>query len=244
MSTKVRWIRLEYRHRIVAVALVFALAGCTVTRQGRVGDSSGFLGRDAELLQEQSGEPMRLGYINEHASWPAYDKVLLEPVTLWAAAEDDFVNEPEDRIHLVSKFYQFLHQELSKDYEMVEQQSPGTLRLRVAIAQADKPALVLDIVTSAVPQTRLLRTVGGYITGKPAFTGAIQIEFRMNDAVTGELLGAGIDKRVGATTLLDSFDSWSEIEDAMSYYAQSARYRLCRQRGTSGCAEPRSKRTL
>ena len=103
---------------------------------------------------------------------------------------------------------------------------------------------MLDPVTSIIPQTRVLTTAGGFVTGKPAFTGAIQIEFKVNDSVTGALLAAGIDKRVGQKRVLDSFNSWSDIDDAIAFWAQQARFRLCRLRGDSNCVEPQRGKTF
>ena len=62
--------------------------------------------------------------------------------------------------------------------------------------------------------------------------------------MTGALLVAGIDKRVGEKRMLTSFDSWSDIDDAMAFWAQQARFRACRLRGDSNCVEPASKKTF
>lgn len=68
--------------------------------------------------------------------------------------------------------------------------------------------------------------------------------FKVNDSVTGALLAAGIDKRVGQKRVLDSFDSWSDIDDAIAFWAQQARFRLCRLRVDTNCAEPKSRKIL
>lgn len=230
---------------VVVPAALLAMAGCAITKQARKVERSGFLGGDAERLRPQD-QPHRakLGYIDEDADWRSYHKSWLAPVTLWGAAEDSFGKNEKNRRRLVQNFYGSLHRELSKDYKMVSGPSWGTMVLRVAVTEANKPTPVLDTVTSIVPQTRMLTTVGGFATGKPAFTGAIQIEFKANDSVTGALLAAGIDKRVGQKRMLDSFNSWSDVDDALAFWAQQARFRLCRQRGDSDCVEPKSGKIL
>ena len=229
----------------VVPAALLATVGCALTGQARKVERSGFLGGDAARLRPQD-QPYRpkLGYFDEEADWRSYDKGLLAPVTLWGAAEDSFGKNEKDRRRLVQNFYGSLHREFSKDYKMVSRPGKGTMVLRVAVTEADKATPVLDPITSIVPQTRLLTTAGGYVTGEPAFTGAIQIEFKVNDSVTGALLAAGVDKRVGQKCVLDSFDSWSDIDDAIALWAQQARFRLCRLRGDSNCVEPESGKTL
>ncbi len=229
----------------VVPAALLATAGCAITGQARKVERSGFLGGDAERLrvQNQPYSP-KLGYFDADADWRSYDKIWLAPVTLWGAAEDSFGKNEKNRRRLVQNFYGSLHREFSKDYKMVSGHGIGTMVLRVAVTEANKPTPVLDTVTSIVPQTRMLTTAGGFVTGKPAFTGAIQIEFKANDSVTGALLAAGIDKRVGQKRMLDSFNSWSDVDDAVAFWTQQARFRLCRLRGDSNCVEPKSKKIL
>jgi hypothetical protein len=230
---------------VVVSAALLALTSCAITGQARKVERSGFLGGDGERLepQDRSYSPL-LGYFDEDANWRSYDKMWLAPVTLWGAAEDSFGSNEQDRKRLVQNFYGLLHREFSKDYQMVSEPGSGTLAARVAVTEGGKPTPVLDTVTSIVPQTRVATTLGGYATGKPAFTGAIQMEFKVNDSLTGALLAAGIDKRVGEKRMLDSFDSWSDVDDAMAFWAQQARFRLCRLRGDSNCVEPKSGTTL
>ncbi len=230
---------------LVVPAALLAMTSCALTRQARKVERSGFLGADGERLQplDRPFSP-KLGFFDADADWGSYKRIWLAPVTLWGSAEESFGGNEQNRRRLVQNFYGLLHKEFSKDYEMVSEPGRGTMVLRVAITEADKSTPVLDPVTSIIPQARALTTVGGYATGKPAFTGGIQIEFKGNDSVTGALLAAGIDKRVGEKRLLDSFDSWSDIDDAMAFWAQAARFRLCRLRGDSNCVEPESKKTF
>jgi hypothetical protein len=226
----------------VLLSAVLAVTGCALTGQARKVERSGFLAADGERLQEldQPYSP-KLGFFDPDADWRSYDKIYLAPVTLWGSAEETLGGNAKDRRRLAQNFYGLLHAEFSKDYALVSEPGPGTMVARVAVTEADKPTPVLDTATAVIPQTRLLTTAGGYVTGKPAFTGSIQIEFKINDAVSGALLGAGIDKRVGEKRVMKAFDSWAEIDDAMAFWAQQARFRLCRLRGAGDCVEPKGQ---
>jgi hypothetical protein len=60
-----------------------------------------------------------------------------------------------------------------------------------------------------IPVGILLSTTSEFVTGKPAFVGEATIEGKITDARTGQLLVAGIDRRVGGDEIEASVDSWN-----------------------------------
>ena len=213
-------------------------AGCAATMQARSVKQSGFLG-DYTKLEDCSGRRALRCFVAPDVAWKSYDKILLDPVTVWTAEGSPLANMPADqRQKLADYFYKVLHENLAKDYTMVTEPGPGTLRLQVAITDAEAATPVLNTVSSLVPQLRAATTLQGFITGKPLFTGQAQIEFRATDAVTGKLLVEGIDKRVGTKQLISSV-GWDQVEDAMTYWATLARFRLCELRGQAANSCPK-----
>ena len=92
--------------------------------------------------------------------------------------------------------------------------------------------VVLDVVSSIVPQARALSTIKGLATGKPAFVGEASIEAKISDAQTGKLLAAVADRRVGGKKLeAELFDSWGDVNEILEYWAKLGRFRLCEARG-------------
>jgi hypothetical protein len=75
-------------------------------------------------------------------------------------------------------------------------------------------------------------------SGKPSGVGEITGEFKLTDAMTGELLGAAIDRRVGGKDVSGVFDTWHNANEALKYWAARARYVLCTGRGGSNCKKP------
>ena len=73
---------------------------------------------------------------------------------------------------------------------------------------------------------------------RPAFVGAIEAEFTLSHSMTGTMLGAGIDRRVGGKTLSNGWSRWSDVHNAMDFWTLQTAYRPCRGTGRPGCAKP------
>src|SRR5918996_6006508 len=101
------------RASVGLVALAALLAGCAASQQARDVQQSGFLGQDYALLRPgEEGEAL-LVYRNPDAPWRSYDKIKLDPVTIWAGEGSEFedFSEPE-RQELVDTPYTMVHEEL------------------------------------------------------------------------------------------------------------------------------------
>ena len=64
-------------------------------------------------------------------------------------------------------------------------------------------------------------------TGTYAFVGSAQGEAKLTDSVSGQLLAAWADKRVGGTSItnVDVFQ-WGDAENAINYWAKGLDERL------------------
>jgi Protein of unknown function (DUF3313) len=79
--------------RVFAVLALLASA-CAAPRRAPLPEMSGFLD-DYSLLREGGPGEIGLVYRNPAATWTAYDKVLLEPVTLWRSGRHSLDPVPE-----------------------------------------------------------------------------------------------------------------------------------------------------
>jgi len=68
--------------------------------------------------------------------------------------------------------------------------------------------------------------------------GEITAEFKISDAVTGELLWAAIDRRVGGKDVGGMCESWHNADAALKYWAKRMRYVLCEESGGKSCVKP------
>lgn len=214
--------------------LVLALAGCAATRQSTKVTHSGFLA-DYSLLSPGAEDDAAFRYWDYEADWAAYDKILLEPVTLWGAPAE---MPDEDLQRLADNLYGLMYEALSQDYAMVSEPEPGTLRIQFALTGAERSDPTLDVVSTVVPSAFVLSSAAQFVTGEPTFGGDAMIEARVADALSSRTLGAVVDRRVGGKDLAGSHDSWDDVNAAFSFWSQLTRFRLCDLRGDAECVSP------
>ena len=229
-----------HRTTLILVVGLFLLQGCASTQQRRDVVKTGFLSASEQsLLTEGKGaHEALLHYVNPDVDWRSYNKVMLDSVTVWKDKETKDVS-PEDLQMLTDFAYNQMHEALSRDYTIVSQPGPGVMRVAFAITEAEASNPAADVVTSIIPQTRILTGIKGYaVGGKPGFVGTAGGEAKITDAQTGKLLGIGIDRRGGTKNLRGMTNEWNDVEKAYIYWAAAMRYRLCILRGESNCVEP------
>lgn len=248
-------------HTLNLSVAIIALAGCASTAQpgrsttlGEDLNGSGFLADIyPQMADGQDGEALRL-YRNpkfaSSARFSQYSKVFLEPVKLYASAESQLHSVPQEESAAIAQgFYQQLHEQLGKDYQMVDQAGPNTLQVSVAIVDAEAADASLKAasyipIPLGLPGAKAAAMQGAiHTTGKPPFAGQVTIEGKMADAQTGEVIAAEIDRRVGARHPIyglfesSTYDSWSDVAEADRYWAELLRYRLCMRRAASNCVK-------
>lgn len=231
-----RWVRAG----VLAPLALLWLGACAATQEARSVEKSGFLG-DYSILREGEGDQALLIYKDPAADWRKYKKILLDPVTIWLAKDSQLKEvSVEDRQRMATLLWSKLDDNLKKDYEMTSEPGPDVLRIQVAITEAGESSVVLDTVSSIVPQMRILTGIKGLATGVSGFTGSASVEARLTDAADGTLVAAAADRRGGTKSLSGVTNSWHDVEEAYRYWAEKLRYRLCQWRGGTNCVEPKA----
>ena len=191
--------------------------------------------------------PLREGYAQliyaaPNVDWAAYTKIQLNPVSLWRGPESKSTGlSHQESQALTNYFYQVIYNTMEKQYEMVSKPGPDTIQVTVALTKVGEANVFPDVISTVVPQARLLSTLVSLTTKKPIFVGEAAVEMRMNDSETGRVIAAGIDQRVGNRKLTSkSFSSWGDVQNIMLFWAQRATYHLCEQQGRSDCIPPGS----
>ncbi|KGE04665.1 putative lipoprotein [Pseudohaliea rubra DSM 19751] len=168
----------------------------------------------------------------------ASDAMMLEPVQLWLAADDEGLTDEQGR-ELGERFYATLYTALADDYRMVEEAGPETLRFEVALTSAEAADVKRDLITKAVAPARILSTAASKISGEPMFQGSATIEAKLSDASTGEVWVASIDRRVGGNAInTETLQSWGDVYNIMDLWAAAIRYKLCSARAAKTCEKP------
>ena len=180
----------------------------------------------------ESGQNGRVlpGYRNPMASWPAYRKVLLEPVTISEGLSSTLRHhEHQALVLLTGSFEDKLHLKLSKDYEMVERPTAGTMRIQVAITHPEERSTTSSLWSHTVQALQTVATIYT-LAGQPPFTGAFATEFTIRDAQTGELLASGIDRVAEGQhhNGRELSSSWCDVENGLEAWTNLSTYQpLC-----------------
>jgi hypothetical protein len=217
------------RSRTLAVALLFAIA-CTTPRAPRPSvDNSGFLD-DYSRLQPGREGGFALVYRNPKAEWASYDKVLLEPVTLWRSGRQSLDAVPEgDLLRLIADLEAAVRRRLGSEFKLVEEPQPGTMIVRLAITEARATDPILDVLRGH-GRDDVTKGMGPLHEETRRFIERAEIEGEIRDAHTNELLAAGVDKRrAGAPEIT----TWADLDRAAEAWAKRVFAPLeLRKRGT------------
>jgi hypothetical protein len=236
---------------ILLITGILTIAGCGATKQARTVERLGFLKDLYPRMtegDESVGESLLI-YKNPRVALIApntYKKFMLDPVLVFRGPQSKMQGITQDQAQLMADtFYALIYQEISKDYEMVDKPSADALRAQVAITHLEESWPMLDVV-STIPAPMNVLAAGSLLknvaTGKPAFKGEAVIEAKVTDSQTGEVLRAGVDRRVGTKKLsAESFNSWADVYESLRYWAENGRYQLCKARQLhKDCPKPRA----
>jgi hypothetical protein len=191
---------------------------------------SGFLGSDYSLLQAPSssgvpGQQAMLAYISSNGNFASYNKIIIAPVTYWADPNSSLpANEQQI---LCNYFFSVLQTTLSKNFNVVTDPGPGTLRFAAALSDASSATPGLRTISVVVPQAHALNLIKYGLTGTYAFVGSATSEAKLTDSMTGQLLAAWADQRFGTAAVKNATVwQWGDADNAMNFWANALDQRL------------------
>jgi hypothetical protein len=204
--------------------MVLAAAGCMRSSQPPGREWSGFLDDYSRINLGDQGD-LPFVYRNPNAKWTTYDKVLIEPIALWRSGKHSLDPIPDaDLLHLIAHFERAVRMRLGAGFKLVDEPEPGTLRLRLALTEARASDPVIDVLTATPENEARTGGTGPLSKELAAFVDAAVIEGEIRDAVTGELLAQGLDRRqAGAPPRLPT---WEALDRALSFWADRTCGRL------------------
>jgi len=227
---------------LAALAALVVLSGCVSSSQARKVTPSKFLGDSASLLKKGGKNDVLLVYRNKKTDWKSYDKIIVDPVTIWDVEHSTLpADQLADYQRLVDDFYATLKAKLSKDYGMTDTPGAGAMRLQVAIVNGGQANSALKVAKTIAPYAGTADTLWSFATGKPAFAGEVSIEYMVKDSQSQELLAAGADRRVGGTQLgKATLSRWGDVQNILVYWTDQAVYLLCVDRRAKDCKKPKA----
>jgi hypothetical protein len=204
------------------------LSACTTTQKAPIEQSSlncGLLGDVCGQLRPGGKDQASLRYISPSVQWNRYNKVMIDPVTFWGG-ESTSVSSADQQM-LVNYFSQQIKEQLGKKFEVVDQPGPGVMKLSVAMTDAETATPVLRSISMIIPQAHMLANLKYLATGTFPFVGGAQVEAKLVDSVSGDLLGAFADKRIGGGMATTGFQwQWGDAENAIDEWCEKTAERL------------------
>jgi len=212
-----------------AFALVTALSACTTTQAAKVElphDHCAYLAPDicSKLTPGPAGG-VSLRYIAPNVNWSQYTKVMISPVTVWGGVKKDV--GAADAQYLANYLYQAMVKQVGAKFQLVDEPGPGVMKLQIALTNAETAVPVLRTISMLIPQARVLATLKYVATGSYPFVGSAQGEAEVTDSVTGQVLVAGVDRRIGGGSL-ETAAQWQlgDAQNVMDNWAALTATRL------------------
>ncbi|MRR57278.1 MAG: DUF3313 domain-containing protein [Deltaproteobacteria bacterium] len=224
------------RGLLLFVATVMVTA-CGASYQARSMDVPQTTLVDPTVLKKGGDDQALYRYLNPEVKIGDYTKMIIDPVLIVKDAELD-AKERENYQKLANNALVYLTQELGQDYQIVTTPEAGAMRIQFAIIDADTSKPVRNVLSSVSPIGIGMNLVKYGATGKQSGVGEISAEIKVTDAMTGMLIGAAIDKRVGGKNPKGIVDTWYNADQALQYWAKQVRYVMCGHRGGSNCVKP------
>ena len=227
----------NYMIRFLVITILISLScgfltGCA-THQARSAHISGFL-EDYSQLKEGSGDEALLVYIKSGVDFKKYDKILLEPIKVYAQPQKSFWRDATDKETqaMLDYFDASIRKSLEDEMKFVNKPGAGVLKIRIAITEANASNVPRDVVSSILPVGIALSALKGVATGKESAVGSAGVEMEVLDSQTGERLGAFVDERIGYkyTGRFDKFSQWRAAKAAFDYWALRMNIRLAELR--------------
>lgn len=216
-------------HVALAIATAVPGVGCG-SGDARPHQRSAFLG-DVSQLEPGKGDEPSLVYISPTADFAAYERVVIDPVTVWHASGSLPGRLPAAELRaLAERFASAIQTRMQTSvFEVVDEPRAGTLRIRAAFTERGRDWTKLDLARA---QGGIANTTGNLGADTLAFLrGALELE--VVDAATGERLAAAIDYRLVAAPGEQAGDrlpgdsvSWREAEAFLDSLARRLAARL------------------
>jgi hypothetical protein len=216
--------------------LVSLVALCTVmacsSKPTQVSDTAparGFLPQPILLQPSQNGA-LSMVYLNPQLKTGGYNKVILDPVTVWTDDSSELQKLPIDEQQaLAETFNNHVYEAISTECQMTTASGPGTIRIRLALTDARRTEPRLNTISNYMVGAQAVSsmTVFAYDGSAGLFAGSAAAEGYALDSKTGTLLWEGVDRRAGQNALgTESFNSWDDVDNAFIAWSKQFATRL------------------
>jgi hypothetical protein len=209
------------------------LAGMAVVGAPALAQSggSGFIQNMPADMQPDPAGPGSLRWQSPAANLASYDKVLLQPLTVYVSPDSKEKGlDPDALKSLADSFRSILINQLEPAYPVVDNAGPGVLVVRPALTNVHLEKKSRGLLTFT-PVGMLAHAARDAHSKGFALEKAV-LEAEVLDGVTGERVSVLVDRSPEKTGGKDADKiDWSRMESALSFYAQRMKQRLDKARG-------------
>lgn len=178
-------------------------------------------------------------YVSQTVEGRQYDKVMIDPIIFFMPPSVPRSISPEDRQTLLNNFHILMGRELGKDFLLSVEPQRGTVRVQFALLPQTREEVAMDTVAMVARKDPEKQIVVDELASPLTPSADLLVESLWTDAVTGEVLGATVDRHFGQTSFDgDRFKSWAEVNSYLDAYAKLVRYRICRFQQRDDCVAP------
>ena len=227
--------------RFLSTAVVLLLAACAGQSSPAGLGTSAILPPEIQAKLQPGESPLApdLYYVSEAADGRNFDKVMIDPIIFFMPLEAMRTISPADRQTLLNNFHILMGRQLGKDFLLATEPQRGTIRVQFALLPETSEEVIMDTVAMVARQDPEKQIVVDTLASPLAKGADLLVEALWTDAVTGEVLGATVDRHFGQTGFdSPSFKSWAEVNRYLEAYAVLIRYRLCSYRRGADCVSP------
>jgi hypothetical protein len=183
-----------------------------------------------ELLTPGGPGRADLVYLNPKVPLSNFNKVMIDPVTIWAGPNSDLNSVPADQKRaLANAAHAEIYNALKGHCEMVQKASPGTIQFRFALVDTKEPNAVINTVATYAPYASSAYSLASFAFNKGVgyFSGTATGEGFATDAMNGTLLWQAVDKRGGTTAVAaNTLDNWRDVRHVFEAWGILLRERL------------------
>jgi hypothetical protein len=129
-------------------------------------------------------------------NWSGFNRVILDPVAIYAGADQQFGNVPEaDRIALAAYMQEQFTEVLSSHYSMALLPGPDTLHIHVTLTGIQTSTPGVSTLWKVAPVGLLTNSVQSARDKPAAFSGSVSYAVEIYDSSSNELLRAYIARQ-------------------------------------------------
>ncbi|UZP66344.1 DUF3313 domain-containing protein [Desulfovibrio mangrovi] len=216
------------KQSIWLLCLLVFMAGCSakqVPEEGFLGDGFTYslLREDPSLDGAYAWRTPGMDMVAAH-----YDQFIINDVELWLPEQmaDESGIALEELQELTVAMREALVITLGTDYPVVDDPGPRVARLEIAITEVQESKPVMNTITSILPVGIVLSFAKKAVTGDHANVGAIAVEMKVRDSMTGKRLAMFRDRKSGDKYSTDNYKKLGQAKTAIQEWAELVRKRM------------------